>query len=183
MADAIRIEGSRWLRRHGLDGAVEVSLTPEGLALGGAGGRMTVPPQDIVRLRAGVRDTGRYGPLFETRIWLRGGEAPLRLLARADELAAYRAVVGGLAARLDVARLECGLSAASRRWAVGLMVLPVLLGLVVAAVPLRAEPLWQKAVVLAVPLAVLALVLRATRSWQPRPARDLADFTACLTRG
>jgi hypothetical protein len=61
-----------------------------------------------------------------------------------------------------------------------LLFLPLAFGLVVAAIPLRAEPLWQKAAVCALPAAVFGIAVRVTRGWSPRPAHDLADFRKAL---
>lgn len=172
------------LRRKGLRGAVTVVFDGDGLALTGTNGAvLVIRPGEVERMRAGVDSATKGGPTFETRIWTKGETRPVLITVRRNELNNYVTVIGGFAQRLPADRLEIGLTPAARRWTIGLLALPLMFALAVWAVPLRDKPIWQGAVVTALPALLLALAIRMTRKWVPRPAGTLASFIEALRGG
>jgi hypothetical protein len=77
MAAGFRMAATRWLKRRGLSGEIEVSLADDGLRLTGAAGEYRIAPERVARLRAGVDRANKGGPFFEARIWVRGEDSPL----------------------------------------------------------------------------------------------------------
>jgi hypothetical protein len=173
----------RSLKRQGLTGRVAVAFDGEALQLTGASGAgLAIRPEAVARLRAGV-ERPRGGPIFTTRLWLQGEAKPVRFIAFRPDLNDYAAMIGGFAAGLEAEKLETGLTVATRRWAIGLLTLPLAFAMTAWALALHDKPLWQGLLVAAVPMVALAVAVVATRTWVPRPAGSHAAFTAALRDG
>ena len=173
----------RSLKRRGLTGRVAVAFDGKVLHLTGArGGELTLRPQDVAKLRAGV-ERPRGGPTFMTRLWLQGEEKPVRFIAHRPGLDGYATTIGGFAATLDAAKLETGLTVASRYWVLGLLAMPLAFALTVWAIALNERPLWQGLMVSLVPMVVMVIAVVATRNWVPQPAGSHAAFMAALRDG
>ncbi len=174
----------RRLRRLGLWRELTGRLTQEGLDLTDArGGHRVIRAEEIARLRAGVDTWNRHGPYFETRIWLKGTDKPLKLTTRQYHLNGYVPAIRGLASRLEAAQLETGISKGEQRFVLGLLAIPLLFALAVWAVPLREKPLWQGLAVIAIPVLLFIAAVFGTKRSKPLPAVSHSEFDQAVNAG
>ena len=169
------------LRQRGMRGVVTVTLDGDRLHVTAANDvSMVIEAQQVVRLRAGVDKSDKSGPVFATRIWLRGDDKALLISVRRQDMNDYAATIGGFAERLMADKLEVGLTEGARRWTIGLLSMPLVFALVVWAVALNDKPFWQGLAVSAVPALVLVVAVLSTRKWVPQPAVTHAAFGQAL---
>jgi hypothetical protein len=175
----------RRLRRLGIKGTATVRFDGTALEIRGAeGGEQRIAPARVVRLRSGRDDAIKYGPSYETRLWLSdGGRIVLSVLGMRNA-GPYIATMGrfgeAMAAAGELGRMEGGTSVA------GSLLFPMLIGPVFVAASIIAlfviteEPWWGRLLVPLIPGVVTALaVMLARRSW-PRPVASVAEYRARL---
>jgi hypothetical protein len=174
------------LKRRDFDGRfVTVEVAPDGVTLKGErGGFLHLPLERVARLRAGFTE-GKYGPVYEARLWLDGEPAPLLFYPlEHQDRPAYAAAIRTIASALHArggARLERGVNA------IGAALGPALMGIVVAfgffGASISADPpvWWHFVVIPLIPSVVLgALIWRAaTRHW-PKPVASPAELDVQL---
>jgi len=177
---------TRRLRRLGIKGAATVRFDDAALVIDGAeGGRLTIAPAQVERLRSGRDNMVKYGAHYETRLWLTGERKPLMLSVIGTAIAGpYVATMRGFGAamaragRLD--RVQSGISV------IGTLFGPLLMGIVflaavgVALFVITNEPWWGRLIVPLAPGVVTAiLVFVARRNW-PRPVRSVEAYWAAV---
>ncbi len=184
---AFRCKVVRAFRRRDFDGDyVAATITGKGITLRGEGrGFLYVPFERVVRMRAGVTKT-KYGPIYETSVWLDGEREPLRFFPydRTDDRgysAAVRALAAALAARGKLGRVERGLSVFDTFSGPALIVPVILFALVGAAVSADPPVWWHFLVIPFLPVAAFGVVLwhAVTRDF-PRAVRSLDDLDVQL---
>src|SRR5687767_6180928 len=117
----------RRLRRLGIKGKATVSCDGTALEIRGAeGGEQRIAPAHVVRLRSGRDDTIKYGPSYETRLWLSdGGRIVFTVLGTgnaAPYIATMRSFGEAMAAAGQLGRMESGTTLA------GSLLFPLLIG-------------------------------------------------------
>lgn len=184
MADLASFEmnGSGWLRRHGVQGGATVALTPTGLKITGAkGGVLQVYATQVERLRSHWSKS-KYTTFLETHIWLQGEEKPLKLMTTGGgPMHAYAAVARGFGAQVARHRPDRLWRGSSRLAALALAILMGILFLVAAAIGLfilKDDEWWQRMVPAVVPALLTAVGIWVAYLMWPRPVRDLAEFEA-----
>lgn len=177
---------TRRLRRLGIKGAATVRFDGAALLIDGAeGGRLTIVPSQVECLRSGRDNLVKYGPLYESRLWLNGERKPLMLSVMGTAIAGpYVATMRGFGAamgragRLD--RVQSGISG------IDTLLWPALTGIVflaavgIALFVITNEPWWGRLIVPVAPgvvTAILAFVAR--RNW-PRPVRSVEAYWAAV---
>lgn len=177
---------TRHLRRLGIKGAATVRFDGAALEIEGAeGGRLRIAPTQVERLRSGRDNMAKYGPHYETRLWLTGEREPLTLSVAGTAVAGpYVATMRGFgaamasASRLD--RVQSGISVIDTLLGPALMGIVFLAAVGVALFVITNEPWWGRMIVPVVPgvvTAILAFVAR--RNW-PRPARSVEAYWAAV---
>lgn len=169
------------LKSRGFTGEVHVRLAEDGLHVAGKTGEADVPVGRIARLRAGVDRASKGGPFHEARVWVEGERVPMVFSVRRADLAGYLEVVGGLADKVPLERLETGLSERGRLAAVALLAFPFIAGLIIWATVLKTLPFWYGAAALILPALITLLGWSATRSWMPRQVDSVLAFKKALT--
>jgi hypothetical protein len=176
---------TRCLRRLGIKGPTTVRFDGTALEIRGSkGGEERIAPARIVRLRSGRDDAIKYGPSYETRLWLTdGGKVVLSAFGMANAgpyVATMRAFGEVMAAAGQLKRMERGTSAA------GSLLFPILIGAVFVAASIIAlfviteEPWWGRALVPLIPGLITGLaVILARRTW-PRPISSIEEYRARL---
>jgi hypothetical protein len=173
------------LRRVGIKGAATIRFDGAWLEIRGAeGGEHRIAPAQVMRLRSGRDDAIKYGPSYETRLWLSDGRriafTVLGMANAGPYLATMRQFGETMAAAGQLGRMEGGTSV------VGSVIFPALMGALFVAASIIAlfviteEPWWGRLLVPLVPgsLTVLAITL-ARRSW-PRPVVSIEEYRARL---
>jgi len=179
-APAFTIRSSKWLRDSHIPGEATVRLMPDGLEISGvSGGFVRISTANIRLVRSGWSSI-KYGPLLQTRIWLHGQEAPVKLEHRGPGFEPYAAVIRGLAdqlARVDgVSRLHRGSSIASAIELLVPMSALFIAALAVSIFALENEPWWGRPIpaLAAFSFAIMGAAI-AFHRW-PRPVRDIDEF-------
>jgi hypothetical protein len=171
----------RFPRRLGLRGTVTVSFDGAALTLRGAeGGERRIVPAQVARLRSGRDDAGKYGPSYETRLWLSdGGMLAFAVLGTGNAggyLATMRGFAAAMAADGRLARMEGGTSVAGSLLFPGLVGALFLAASCVALFVLTNQPWWGRLLVPLLPGVMTALgIVAARRSW-PRPVASLEEY-------
>lgn len=180
---AFTLFSDRRFRRHGLQGAVTVQFTGDGLDLTGAeGGRLVIPLHRVARLRS-VRESIKNGPRWQTRLWLADEAEPFlfSIIGRRN-LGGYVPAMQGLGRALAAAGRAGGLESGQTPF--GAFLLPVLIGtlfLVASGISLFVitnEPWWGRMIVPAVPGAIFAVTIVVGRRLWPRRVKSVEEYCA-----
>jgi hypothetical protein len=175
----------RRLRGFGIKGTATICFDGTGLEIRGAeGGEHRIAPAQVIRLRSGRDDAIKYGPSYETRLWLRDGrKVAFTVLGMANAgpyLATMRGFGDAMAAAGQLGRMEGGTSVA------GSVVFPALIGAlfvaasIIALFVINEEPWWGRLLVPLAPGVITALaIMLARRSW-PRPVGSVAEYRTRL---
>lgn len=178
---SFEMNGSGWLRRHGVDGRATVSLLPNGLRITGEkGGSLTLYATQVERLRS-AWGKSRYATFYDTWIWLTGEDKPLKIHTTGGGPAQqYAAVARGFGAQVHKNHPD-------RLWRgnthVGALLMPVLMGmvfLIAAAIglfALRDDEWWQRMVPAAVPALLTAIGIWLAWVQWPRPVRSYEEYS------
>jgi hypothetical protein len=184
---------TRRMRRAGLSGrSMRVELAQERVALRGErGGTMTIAASQVERMRVGFVES-EDGISYQTLLWCQGEPEPVPIapMLPLRDPWPYAAFVRQIASRVARGRgmqaIEVGASPLSWLALIVLMTILLICAIFVALILLPGEPghdWWGSAVVIAVPAAIVALLVwNYRRVHRPRSIDDLSALDRYLPR-
>lgn len=179
---------TRGLKKRGLRGDwVLARVEDEAFTLTGAeSGAVSIPYGEIHRIRVGFTE-GKGGVYYECSLCA-AIAGRLTLHRHNAYPAGYRdgvlALAGHVARHRGIGAVERGTSKFDALLGPGLVLVPLLGAIYIAAIILDDEPWWGRLIVPTAPAVVFALLLwRAVARHLPRPVADLEELAAQLPPG
>ena len=181
-APSFRIFCPRALRREGFNGPyVTVVISSEGLALkGDQAGSVHVSWSQVERARIGFTE-GKYGPIYEARLWVSGWPISLAIFPDREGRSAYaegmRTLVGQMQSLGHLKRVSAGTSPFEAILGPALMAIVSAAAIAAAAFAMEPPEWWHFVVIPFFPVLITAyLIWRAVTVHWPRPLEAVRDI-------